>query len=160
MNCRPVHHIQSMIWATDRIGLETLLFPSPELIEKFKESLPVKDPASPVPAMETPGINSCPHEYWKAVAIEVYATPLIKAAGYKVDAMMTAFHSATREEYEKQCVGNYDGDVLSNEHYYGISLHPYDTIFAKTNRGNDPLTLERMTDWVRGMNYSSYDHCH
>jgi hypothetical protein len=149
-----------MIWATDRIGLEILLFPSQQLIQAFNASLPPHNDAGPVPAMETPGINSCPHEYWKAVAIEVYSTPLIRAAGYEVDAMMAAFHGNEKgtEGYEKECLAT--GDVLFPGAYYGMNLHPFDTIFTKTNRGNDPLVLQRLTDWTKGRGYSSYDHCH
>jgi hypothetical protein len=148
-----------MIWATDRIGLETLLFPSAELIEKFNATLPPHNEASPVPAMESPGINSCPHEYWKAVAIEVYSTPLIRAAAYEVDVIMSAFHG--NEEgiagYEEKCFES--GDVLFPGSYYGMDLHPFDTVFAKTNRGTGELVLEHLTQWTKARKYSSYDHC-
>lgn len=156
MNCHPLNHVQSMIWAIDRIGLEVLLFPTDEQTAKLKTLIPPREPTSPVPEMEVPGINSCPHEYWKAVAVEVHSTALIKAAGYKVDAMMSAFHSSPL--YEEHCGSN--GDVLLKDGYYGMNLHPYDTVFAKTNRGSDPLTLERLTSWTRGAKYSSYDYCH
>jgi hypothetical protein len=161
MNCQPwlPPHVQSMIWAMDRTGLEILLFPSAQLIEKLKPTLPPHSDKSPVPAMEIPGIDSCPEEYWKAVAIEVYATPLIRAAGYEVDVLMLAFHGndASVDEYEKQCFGN--GDVLFPGGYYGTDLHPFDTLFAKTNRGTGELVLERLTKWTDARGYSSYDHC-
>ncbi|KAG4433523.1 hypothetical protein IFR05_011006 [Cadophora sp. M221] len=158
MNCNIHNHIQSMIWAYDRTTIEILLFPSAPLVKKYKEILGpyVLDPVTPVPAMTAPGINSCPHEYWDAVAIEVYATGLIQAAGYKVDAMMFAFHSSAK--YQETCQEN--GDVLVHERYYGMDLHPYDTVFAKTNRGIGPLVLERLTDWTDGNGYTSYDRCH
>ena len=158
MNCNIRNHIQSMIWAYDRTTIELLLFPSADLVKKYKEILGpyVLDPVTPVPAMTAPGINSCPHEYWDAVAIEVYATGLIQAAGYKVDAMMYAFHSS--KNYQQECKQN--GDVLVHGRYYGMDLHPYDTVFAKTNRGIGPWVLERLTDWTDGNGYTSYDHCH
>lgn len=158
MNCNIHNHIQSMIWAYDRTTIEILLFPSAPLVKKYREILGpyVLDPVTPVPAMTAPGINSCPHEYWDAVAIEVYATGLIQAAGYKVDAMMFAFHSSAK--YQETCQEN--GDVLVHERYYGMDLHPYDTVFAKTNRGIGPLVLERLTDWTDGNGYTSYDRCH
>ena len=158
LGCRPLAHVQSMIWATDRIGLETLLFPSATLVEKFKSELPPHDSSHPVPPWESPGINFCPHEYWKAVAAEVYATPLLRSAGYKIDVMMTAYHSIPN--YEVACRQWMDGDMLSKGHYYGMDLHPFDAIFAKTNRGNDPITLEKMTTWTDERRYSSYDYCH
>ncbi len=143
MNCGPRVHVQSMIWATDRVGLEILLFPSDSLVKKYKEILADRD-LSPVPKMKHAGINSCPHEYWDAVAIEVYATGLLQAAGYKVDPMMLAYHSS--EHYETECAGS--NDLQGHKKYYGMDFHPYDTIFVKTNRGVDPLVIDRFTGWT------------
>jgi hypothetical protein len=156
VNCEgPVPHIQSMIWATDRVGIETLLFPTDDQIAGLKTSLESMKPDTPVPEMETPGINSCPSEYWKAVAVEVYASPLIEAAGYKIDAMMTAFHA--NPNYEAECADI--ADVLYEDKYFGINLHPYDSIFAKANRGTNAETLRIYTEWMDESKYSSYDHC-
>ncbi|KAF8854336.1 hypothetical protein BDZ45DRAFT_747595 [Acephala macrosclerotiorum] len=181
MNCEaPVPHIQSMFWALNRAGLETLLYPSEELLEKFKASLPPYDPNQPVPEMWSPGINSCPHEYWKAVAVEVYSTALVKAAGYEVDAMMSAYRGfgdalARGEEvdlgggpvqmgtmrtgagYESICKESLD--PLLEKQYWGTTIHPFDTVFAKTNRGSNMGTIERLTQWTAGRQYSSYDVC-
>ncbi|PBP28305.1 hypothetical protein BUE80_DR000830 [Diplocarpon rosae] len=154
MNCSPRIHVQSMIWATDRVGMEILLFPSASLVEKYKKILGDRD-HYPVPKMKVAGINSCPHEYWDAVAIEVYATGLMKAAGYKVDPMMMAYHSS--EKYEVECAQT--DDLQGHEKYYGMDMHPYDTIFVKTNRGLDPLVLERLTNWTDQWGYTSYDTC-
>ena len=156
--CRPNSHVQSMIWALDRISLEILLFPSDELIEKFRDELPPHDFNTPVQEIEKPGINSCPHDYWSAVALEVFATPLIRSAGYEVDVLMAAYHSIP--DYEEACRDWLDGDVLYHEHYYGMDLHPFDSVFTKTNRGSDPLVLAKMTEWTDQRNYSSYDFCH
>lgn len=167
-----------MFWALDRAGLETLLYPSEVVLEKFKASLPPHDPNQPVPEMWSPGINSCPHEYWKAVAVEVYSTALVKAAGYEVDAMMAAYHGfgdalARGEEvdigsakmptmrtgtgYESICEDNLD--PLFEKQYWGTTMHPFDTVFAKTNRGSNMRTIERLTQWAEGRQYSSYDAC-
>jgi hypothetical protein len=159
VNCQaPVPHIQSMIWATDRVGIETLLFPTEEQIDRLKGSLPPRKEDEPVPEMESPGINSCPHEYWKAVAIEVYATPLLKAAGYKIDAMMAAFHGS--ENYEDECTDYMD--VVYEGAYFGMNLHPYDSIFTKANRGGltGTYAMEKYSEWMKARKYSSYDYCH
>jgi hypothetical protein len=161
MNCQYQNHIQSMIWATDRVGIEVLLFPSNETVSNLRTLL-AKRPlpeGAPLPELGIPGINSCPHLYWDAVAIEVYATSLIKAAGYKASAMMAAYHSTTSEEYEAHCEGNGDVLVGGGGGYYGMNLHPFDTLFAKTNRAIAPETLLLMTEWMDGRGYSSYDFC-
>lgn len=154
-NCKPANHVQSMIWATDRVGIEILLFPTAEQTEATRKSLPPFPDGEPVPPMDIAGINSCPHEYWSAVAVEVYSTPLIKAAGYDVDALMTAFHMS--EHYQEEC-REYK-DALYENSYFGTNLHPYDTVFAKANRGTNALVLERLTEWMGGRKYSSYDYC-
>ncbi|EHK96794.1 hypothetical protein M7I_7502 [Glarea lozoyensis 74030] len=78
LNCKPVNHVQSMIWAIDRVGLEVLLFPSEELQAKFKAGIKPFREGEPVPPMEIPGINHCPHEYWKAVTVEHTRAKLFK----------------------------------------------------------------------------------
>lgn len=156
LGCRPIAHVQSMIWATDITGMEILLNPSEELAKKFRADLPPYEKHN-VPPMEHVGINVCPTEYWKAVAIEVYATPLIRSAGYEVDVMMTAYHSIP--DYEKACRNYKDGDVLSIGQYWDMNLHPFDSIFLKTNRVNDPVVTNKLTEWADVRKYSSYDYC-
>lgn len=136
--------------------METLLFPTDKQVKALKDSLPPHPPNEPVPEMKNPGINSCPHKYWDAVAIEVYATPLLKAAGYRVSSMMAAFHS--RDNYEDVCA--HFPNVLYENSYFGMTLHPFDTIFAKTNRDANALTIRLLTEWADGRKYSSYDYCH
>jgi hypothetical protein len=155
IHCHILLHIQSQLLATDRIGLETLLFPSPTVIENFRAAVPPHNPKSKIPAVAIPGINSCPHNYWDAVAIEVHVAALIKAAGYKIDVMMMAFHGI--EDFEKACWRN--GDPQKRGHYFNIELNPYELVFTKANRNIYPLQLERYTSWANGKNYSSYDYC-
>jgi len=161
MNCMFQNHIQSMLWALDRPGLEALLFPTNESVVAL-EALLAKRPMpenSPVPPMKTPGINSCPHEYWEAVAIEVYATSMIRASGYEVSAMMSAYHSQSQDEYEAICEMNGDVYWPPEGGYWGMDIHPFDTLFAKTNRGIAPKVLQLLTEWMDGDGYSSYDFC-
>ncbi|KAG9247111.1 hypothetical protein BJ878DRAFT_415554 [Calycina marina] len=152
-NCWPMFHIQSMIWATDSVGLNTLLFPTPELAANIANT--------PVPNFVSdklfPGINACFDGWNSAVSAEVGSSALIKAAGYKLDVMMSAFHSSTK--YEEECDSSKNGDVLMNHAYFGTNVHPFETIFLKSNRDIDPVNLARMTEWEEGSKYSSFDHC-
>lgn len=141
-NCWPSFHVQSMIWATDIAGLELLLHP----------------PADPTkPKDQQPyGINHCFEGWDEAVRGEVGASSIITLAGFKLDVMMAAFHGY---DYVEKCDPSQNGDVLWNNAYEGTTIHPYDTMFLKTNRDIDPLMVEKMTEWTGGSKYSSWDHC-
>ncbi|KAH6698966.1 hypothetical protein BKA61DRAFT_583006 [Leptodontidium sp. MPI-SDFR-AT-0119] len=180
-NCWPTFHIQSMIWATDKIGIETLLFPPQKALDYLSThpiklppaskdtdittstSTPSNDPSFPPPSPETtrvhqaPGINGCFHDWDSAVAAEVSSTSLILAAGYKVDAMMSAYHGMAEYEEARTCDEN--RDLLWDGEYFGIDVHPFETVFIKANRDVAPLVLERHTKWVGQRGYSSYDYC-
>lgn len=180
-NCWPTFHIQSMIWATDLIGIETLLFPPQKALDYLSThpiklppasedtdmttstTTPSNDPTFPPPSPETtrvhqaPGINGCFQDWDSAVAAEVSSTSLILAAGYKVDAMMSAYHGNAEYENARTCEKN--RDLLWEGEYFGISVHPFDTVFMKANRDVSPLVLERHSQWVQQRKYSSYDYC-
>jgi hypothetical protein len=130
MNCRGdlPRHVQSMILATDSLGLATLLTPD--------------------------GIDNCPQDMNQAVYFETKLTSLIKANGYKVSVMMAMGNSY--EGWVDDCA---QGDVTVPGAYDGTNIHPYETMFVKTKRGADPKTLELLTKWHDGSNYSSYDYC-
>jgi hypothetical protein len=130
MNCRGdlPRHVQSMILATDSLGLATLLTPD--------------------------GIDNCPQDMNQAVWFETRLTSLIKANGYTVSVMMAMGNSY--EGWVDVCA---NGDVTVTGAYDGTNIHPYETMFVKTKRGADPKTLELLTKWHDGSNYSSYDYC-
>lgn len=130
-NCWPQFHIQSMIWATDITGLELLMQPE--------------------------GIGNCFHDWQTAVNAEIHSTSLITDAGYEVDAMMSIFHSD--KDYIAHCDNSVNGDYLWEKKYNGANVHPYETIFLKSNRDIDPVLLESLTTWHNARNYSSYDVC-
>ncbi|TVY42964.1 hypothetical protein LSUB1_G001271 [Lachnellula subtilissima] len=90
-----------------------------------------------------------------AVTAEIGASTLIKAAGYKVDAMMSAY--GDMEAYRGVCKGVRMGDVLYDKKYFGTNVHPFETLFMKSNRGIDPVGLARHSEWVDRAGYSSYD---
>jgi len=174
-NCWPTFHVQSMIWATDSVGLSTLLFPPEHALQylsenpirlplaKSKEHLPLP---SPPPGQkyrflsttnQPPGINSCFHTWDSAVAAEVSSTALIRAAGYKVDVMMAAFHGIGRLERMENCEEN--GDVLFEKGYFGGDINVWETGWWKTNRKVNDVGLKRQTEWMRVSGYRSWDFC-
>ncbi|KUJ08493.1 uncharacterized protein LY89DRAFT_599526, partial [Mollisia scopiformis] len=181
MNCQgTTPHVQSMLWALDRVGLEVLLNPSDELVAEYQATVPKGGPGAKIPDLERPGINSCPHSYWEAVSVEVHATWLMRTAGYDVEAMMYSYrgfgeplsrgevidlgggpvkHGTYREgtRYEDICAESLD--PLYENHYWGMTIHPWDTIFTKQNRPVNQVTIERLSQWGDGIQYSSYDHC-
>lgn len=147
-NCWPQFHVQSMIWATDSVGLELLLYPPQP--EKIPEGLPED--------WKEVGINGCFHTWDEAVHAEVFSTQIIRNGGKnQIAVMMSAFHSD--KDYIDHCDSGGNGDVLWNGKYFGTNVHPYETIFMKTNRDIDPVLIEKLTKWKEGEKYSSYDHC-
>ncbi|KAJ3014932.1 hypothetical protein HKX48_004878 [Thoreauomyces humboldtii] len=86
-----------------------------------------------LPAMQ------CPGSIDQAIKMgEVPLTGFIKEKGYNVEALQTAY-SANPD----LCPGdmNYAGK------YYGMSFHPYELIFIKSNRGIDNNALAHYTNW-------------
>lgn len=160
-NCWPTFHVQSMIWATDIIGLTALLFPTPAALSTYALNPPASADLDLERAAQTPpqipGINHCFHSWITAVTAEVGASSLIRAAGYKLDVMMSAYHGI--ENYEEQCDSSENGDVLRDKKYFGTNVHPFETVFVKTNREVDPVGFARLAEWVDGRGYSSYEFC-
>ena len=146
-NCWPQFHVQSMIWATDSVGLGSLLYP-PQ---------PAKIPPGLPEDWKEVGINGCFHTWDEAVHAEVFSTQIIRDAGHKIAVMMSAFYSD--EHYIDHCDSGGNGDVLWNGRYFGANVHPYETIFMKTNRDIDPVLIDKLTAWKSGEEYSSYNYC-
>lgn len=130
VNCGPTPHVQSMLWATDSAGMELLLYPE----------APAASGDPPGPAEDPVAFGGCYLDYWKAVHAEVGTTGLIRGAGYNVSAMMAAFEDPS---YMDHC--DWAEDVLWDKQYFGTNLHPYETIFTKTNRDLDPVLIDLMT---------------
>jgi hypothetical protein len=174
-NCWPTFHVQSMIWATDSIGISTLLFPPEHALQylsknpvrlppaKNKEHLSFPSPPAGqkyryLPSInQAPGINACFHTWDSAVAAEVSSTALIRAAGYKVDVMMAAFHGIGRLKGMENCEEN--GDVLFEGGCFGGDISVWETGWWKTNRKVDDEGLRRQTEWMRKRGYRSWDVC-
>lgn len=147
-NCSPRFHVQSMIFATDSVGMELLLYPQPNTsspADGFGEG------GAPV------AFHSCYDGWSPAVHAEVGTAEMIIEAGYDVDVMMEAYHKSTRFRYDCQAEGV--GDMLHNGHYFGSNIHPYETIFIKANRGIDPKLLGLLTEWHLAEGRKSRDIC-
>jgi hypothetical protein len=175
-------HVQSMIWALDKVGLEVIL--------------------------KNDGIGECFPDWWSAVQGEVRTTKTIREHGYEVDVMMSVYHSKDKEtkqgtfpkpeasgmpeasetpdtdaaevdpdpdrdtlttqerrsvndddvpgDFWKTCT---DGDYLGAGSYFGTFIHPYETLFMKSHRNIENNVLDRLTEWHDGRGYSSYDFC-
>ncbi|KAL8715349.1 MAG: hypothetical protein Q9220_000682 [cf. Caloplaca sp. 1 TL-2023] len=136
-NCAPFdRHLQSMILATDRTGLDVLM-----------------DPASQA-------LSTCPNDHKAAVEVEIRLTASIKKAGYQVDAMMQEFQKEA--DFSDVCMGEdrnwqgaYDGGVKGQ----GMDLHPYEMLFFKANRHITEKLVDHLTTWTDEAQYSSYEVC-
>ena len=87
---------------------------------------------------------------------QIGATSLFLKQGYGVDLMMAAFHGSN---YIDECNSSVNGDVLHNGHYYGSNIHPYETLFIKTNRDIDPNLINHLTEWHVGSGVNSWAAC-
>ncbi|KAK3322892.1 hypothetical protein B0H66DRAFT_216713 [Apodospora peruviana] len=150
LNCKPRPHVQSMIFATDAIGMAVLLDPAQAVAASVDDQFGKS--TDPV------GLSGCYNSHNSAVHAEVGTSGLITAAGYEFDAMMAALHShASPEEF---CTANPDaGDLLFDGSYFGSNVHPYETVFIKANRNIDGGLLTHLTEWHMSMKTTSFDSC-
>ncbi|KAE9373643.1 hypothetical protein N431DRAFT_465921 [Stipitochalara longipes BDJ] len=149
-NCQPRPHLQSMLFATDDVGMGILLDPVLAKSASIDDFWGTKD--DPV------GFTQCYETLYLAVHSEVGITELIRSQGYEVDSLMTAFQAATPATY---CEKNgFPEDILYDRKYYGANIHPYETVFIKANRNIDTTLLEDMTKWHLEQPTSSWQTCH
>lgn len=151
-NCSPRPHVQSMIFATDSIGMAVLLDPehaTTGVADKYGT------------ANDTVGLSGCYSGHRSAVHSEIGLATLIQNAGYSVDVMMAAFHQDQDEktDLDAYCNATGMGDVLHNDKYFGFNIHPYETIFFKTNRKIDPVAIEKLTEWHLKRNVTAQTLC-
>ncbi|OLN96078.1 hypothetical protein CCHL11_03302, partial [Colletotrichum chlorophyti] len=150
LNCQPRPHVQSMILATDDVGMSILLDPTLATTSSQDDRFGSKD--DPV------GFSGCYNDWNAAVHAEVGTTGLIQNAGYQVDAMMTSLHS--EDGVAEYCKEHPDStDLLWDKYYFGSNIHPYETIFIKANRDVDPALIHSMTEWHMRMKANSFDVC-
>ncbi len=139
-----------MVWATDDIGMSILLDPSLATKSAVDDGWATAD--DPV------GLTGCYTSRDAAVHAEIGTTGLIRSQGYDVDVMMTAYQAEHGADSYCQA-HNGSADVLYDKAYFGANIHPYETIFEKTNRHIDSVLLERLTDWHRRGAKTSWDVC-
>lgn len=149
VNCARKFHVQSMIFGTDKQGLESML---------------------------NDGTFDCADTLFPgAVAQEVEMASRIMSHGWEVNAWMVSTHSVPSKiradldetglhgdpsyEERQKCGEFGNDDPTFNNWYFGFNLHPYETMFVKANRDSNPLLLSKMTEWHLRMGYTSYEHC-
>src|SRR4051812_19386310 len=125
MNCIPRPHVQSMLFATDSVGMSILLDPALAHSVRRKDNFGGED--------DPTGLTICPDTFKKAIHAEVAMTDLIQSQGYDVDVLLTSFHSVNSSASYCDEMGRPD-DVLYEGRYFGTSVHPYETVFLKANR--------------------------
>ncbi|KAI7785660.1 hypothetical protein LA080_006681 [Diaporthe eres] len=94
-NCQPSPHVQSMLWATDDIGMGILLDPA------LAHSVPQDDHWGTVD--DPVGLSFCHETMDAAVHSELGSTRLITSQGYRVDVLMTAYESSAGAGIEEYC---------------------------------------------------------
>ena len=150
MNCIPRPHVQSMLFATDDIGMSILL--DPELATTIKNNDNFGTVDDPV------GLSVCFDTLHKAVHSEISITELIRSQGYEVDVMLTSFHGANSSAtYCEE--NNNPEDVLYDGKYFGSTVHPYETVFMKANRGIGDATMTMLTKWHLNRGVNSWESC-
>jgi hypothetical protein len=145
-NCYPTRHVQSMIAATDREGVEILLAGIPDEEEIWDHNINNNSLS---------GLSSCITNGNKAISAEISLTNLIRKASYNFTVMMTA--ASSDPDYYQTC--NHS-DILAQNSYFGISLHPYETLFIQaTIEHYDAKTIDIITEWQQGRGYNSWEKC-
>ena len=105
------------------------------------------------------GLSQCFADRFRAVEAEIAATGVILGAGKKVDVLLSKYQTSLDHDVTKFCEPLGAWDPQMEGMYDGASIHPYETIFMKTNRGISPKTIENLSKWADEMGYSSHDHC-
>lgn len=146
-NCHPSFHVQSMIFATDSIGIRLLLAGN-----RTDETLwSDQDYGIPGNPSSMNGLSICPSSKFRAVSSEVSLTSLMYRASYKVKTFMTA----------SEIPGYYEHCFHNVEPHEWMRVTPYESIFIKANRNirySEDL-LEKLTEYHDGSGYSSWEKC-
>ncbi|KAK7704142.1 hypothetical protein SLS64_008700 [Diaporthe eres] len=150
-NCQPSPHVQSMLWATDDIGMGILLDPA------LAHSVPQDDHWGTVD--DPVGLSFCHETMDAAVHSELGSTRLITSQGYAVDVLMTAYELSAGAGIEEYCKNGQFEDILYDKKYYGTNIHPYETVFIKANRDIEPVLVQKLSDWHLRNGVSSWDTC-
>jgi hypothetical protein len=144
------HHIQSMVLATDIVGLQIIL--AGNATDTTYETDPQWEDQWGNPNSLV-GLTGCYNTKYKAVSAEMSVTHLIKKAGYNISVLMTSVTSDP----------NYDETCDDINKYNLASVSPYELIFIKARKGwenlMDEQLLEKMTEWHNTWNFNSWERC-
>lgn len=169
INCWPTPHVQSMVWATDSEGMGLLLHPplqSPRH-DVWMEKLFTHAAVFPRPDDYKPadlnwvekGLSQCFTNRQKAVEAEISATGIILGANKKVDVLLTKYQTTLDHNAMSFCEPFEYWDPQAEGGYDGANIHPYESMFIKTNRGISPRLIDNLSKWTDESRYSSYDQC-
>ncbi|KAK6544691.1 hypothetical protein TWF694_001377 [Orbilia ellipsospora] len=89
-----------------------------------------------------------------ALTAEEYAAQTILDAGYNITVMMPSLPPSLSSIH-----GCTQAEATGNNMNSDIYIHPYETIFEKTNRETTSRQLELLTEWHDVARYSSWDSC-
>ena len=124
-------HLQSMVFATDRVGL-TLLF------------LPALDGSPPLFSERNPrGYDQTIEE------LELGMSLVIRNAGYNISAI--SMSELAMEVLSRQMDNNglgLHGDLQFQQMYFGLDVNPLDSLFWKTNRGYISKATQKYDEWL------------
>lgn len=105
------------------------------------------------------GISQCFPNRQEAVQAEIAATGIIIGAGKKVDTLLTKYQTSMEHDVMSFCKPLGAWDPQAEGAYDGASIHPFETMFIKTNRGINPKIIENLSQWTDQIGYSSYAQC-
>lgn len=158
-----------MVWATDSEGLSLLLYPpqnSPphdewmEILFSHADDFPRPESYKPSePNWVEKGLSQCFANRQDAVVAEISATGIILSAGKKVNTLLAQYQTSKEHNIIAFCEPLGAWDPMHEGSYGGGSVHPFETMFIKTNRGLSPALIDSLTEWTDQMGYSSYSQC-
>jgi len=122
--CNKLPHVQSMLLATDRIGLDIGI-------------------TNGIFSRDEPAMSLLEIIYGK----EINFSTLILENGYNIECMLKAYHGI-----DFRTSKNFPDSVFKNYGYYGIHVHPYEVIFGKITQKDihteeNIQLINKYTDW-------------
>lgn len=136
-------HIQTMLIATDRAGLQ--IWAQAGLVGTLAPFVP--HPGGY--AIDLAWIGDA--QRIEAIHREIDFSQSLVRAGYNIACMLHAYQGVDfRAPYDPALLANEQvhGDPSFQGGYFGTTPHPFEVVFIKTERGMDPAGLELHTRWA------------
>jgi hypothetical protein len=125
-------HVQSMVFATDRVGLELLFLPTQ---------------TKPEPLFSVRNL----HGYNETIRkLEIGMSEAMRDAGFNVRAISMSeliMEKISRQDADNGGLGLH-GDMQFENLYFGHNLNPLETLFWKTNRGYRSKITSQYDHWL------------